>query len=95
MCNIYRRMPSKSSGRGKGGKKLSFPPDIPDIAGPELWPWPALLTCANIASQTDSHVEASPLGIPEVMAAITSCHTAIATCQTTLTSKIEAVQLDM
>lgn len=46
-----------------------------------------------MASQTDSSEEPAPS--EEVMAPIASCHSAIALCQTTLTSKIEAVQLDV
>lgn len=89
-------MPPKHSGGPKRGKKLKFPPGIEAATSPV----PSLLPTAclhNMASQTD-HVEeiaASPPGIPEVMAAITTCQAAVATCQTALTSKIEAVQLDV
>lgn len=84
------QMPYKSSGRGKGGKKLSFPPVIP--AKPSLEPWveggPS--PRANMVLQTDLPEEAvvCGLGIPEVMAAIASC-------QAALTNKTEAVQLDI
>lgn len=64
-------------------------------SGPQ--PSPDQQPRANMASQTDPLAEPakSTPGILEVLAVIYSCQTAIATCQTALTNKIEAVQLDM
>lgn len=89
-------MPFRSLGHGKGGKKR-FPLGIPTSPCPEPRPSPDHLPRANMASQTDPLAEpaTSTPGILEVMAAITFCHLALATCQTALTSKIEAVQIDV
>lgn len=50
--------------------------------GPEHRPRPERRQRASMASQTDSSEEppTSPPGIPEVMAGIASCHSAIALC---------------
>lgn len=90
-------MPSRSSGRGKGTRKISFPTGLPLMDGPELRPRSKWWQRASMVSQTDPTEEsaASTPGIPEVMVAIASCQSAIALCQMTLTSKIEAVQLDL
>lgn len=51
---------------------------------------------AHMESQTKpAESSAATPGIPEVMAAIATCQVVVATCQATLTSKIEAVQLDV
>lgn len=83
-------MPSKSSGNQKGGKRLRFPPGVSVEASPVPWGLDSPARLHNIASQTD-HEEIPVLttpGIPEVMAAISSC-------QSVLTSKIEEVQMDV
>lgn len=87
-------MPPKHAGCGRGGKKLKFPPVIPPAASPEPQRYRA---CANMASQTDPLEGPGPSipGIPEVMVAIATCQSAVASCQVALTSKIEAVQLDV
>lgn len=88
-------MPSRYSGRRKGGKKLSFPPGISTSPSPDPLPSPDRLPRANMVSQADPLAEPTTSIPGIVMVAIASCQTAIATCLTVLTNKIEAVQLDM
>lgn len=79
-------MPARTPVGPKRGKKLKFPPGIVEEATQAFDRQHTPARLCNMALQTDleEQSQADIPGIPEVMAAITNC-------QTALTSKIEAV----
>lgn len=90
-CPSCPLMPSGSTRSHYKGKRLRFPPLSEEVSldlGSHVAASPR--TTSNMASQTEMEESAPPsqLGFQEVM-------TAIATCQASLTNKIEAVQLDV